>query len=88
LLVGFRAALTAGIADLSKGEWLGLHSHPATEIDYFVEGEGIVVLEARHTGCPPESPSPVRGHTYPPGGWCPRGARRITTTIGRFSIIL
>jgi mannose-6-phosphate isomerase-like protein (cupin superfamily) len=39
------AMLTAGIADLGEGEWLGLHRHAPTEIYYIVEGEGILTLE-------------------------------------------
>lgn len=39
------AALTAGVADLSPGEWLGLHRHTPTEIYYIVEGEGVVTLD-------------------------------------------
>jgi mannose-6-phosphate isomerase-like protein (cupin superfamily) len=38
-------ALTAGIADLSAGCWLGLHRHPPAEIYYIVEGHGTVTLE-------------------------------------------
>jgi mannose-6-phosphate isomerase-like protein (cupin superfamily) len=38
------ATLTAGIADLNTGEWLGLHRHAPAEIYYIVEGEGILTL--------------------------------------------
>jgi mannose-6-phosphate isomerase-like protein (cupin superfamily) len=39
------AALTAGIADLNPGEWLGLHRHSPTEIFNVIEGEGVVTLD-------------------------------------------
>jgi mannose-6-phosphate isomerase-like protein (cupin superfamily) len=39
------ASLTAGIADLNAGEWLGLHRHAPAEIYYIVEGDGIVTLD-------------------------------------------
>jgi mannose-6-phosphate isomerase-like protein (cupin superfamily) len=38
-------ALTAGIADLNAGGWLGLHRHTPAEIYYIVEGHGTVTLE-------------------------------------------
>ena len=38
-------ALTAGIADLDAGGWLGLHRHIPAEIYYIVEGRGTVTLE-------------------------------------------
>ena len=38
-------ALTAGIADLNAGGWLGLHRHPPAEIYCIVEGRGTVTLE-------------------------------------------
>jgi len=37
--------LTAGIADLNTGGWLGLHRHTPAEIYYIVEGHGTVTLE-------------------------------------------
>jgi mannose-6-phosphate isomerase-like protein (cupin superfamily) len=37
--------LTAGIADLSAGDWLGLHRRTPAEIYYVVEGKGIVTLD-------------------------------------------
>src|SRR5262245_12387340 len=37
-------ALTAGIADLSAGGWLGLHRHAPAEIYYVDEGRGTVTL--------------------------------------------
>ena len=39
------ATMTAGIADLNEGEWLGLHRHAPSEIYYIIDGEGIVTLE-------------------------------------------
>lgn len=62
-------ALTAGIADLSAGGWLGLHRHclglhrhaPA-EIYYVVEGRGTVTLDG--AGYPVSAGTAV----YIPGG--------------------
>lgn len=46
------ATLTAGIADLNAGEWLGLHRHAAAEIYFIVEGEGVVTLDGiEHPVC-------------------------------------
>ncbi len=38
-------ALTAGIAELQPGGWLGLHRHTPPEIYYVLEGSGIVTLD-------------------------------------------
>ena len=38
-------ALTAGVADLQPGGWLGLHRHTPPEIYYVLEGSGIVTLD-------------------------------------------
>ena len=38
-------ALTAGIADLNGGDWLGLHRHTPAEIYYVLEGHGTVTLD-------------------------------------------
>lgn len=37
--------LTAGIADLDAGDWLGLHRHDPAEIYFIAEGHGIVTLD-------------------------------------------
>jgi quercetin dioxygenase-like cupin family protein len=37
--------LTAGIAEVEPGGWLGLHRHTPPEIYYVIEGSGIVTLE-------------------------------------------
>ncbi len=37
-------ALTAGLAKVPVGGWLGLHSHVATEVYHVLAGEGIVYL--------------------------------------------
>jgi quercetin dioxygenase-like cupin family protein len=39
--------LTAGIAKLEPGGWLGLHRHSPAEIYYVLEGRGIVTIEGR-----------------------------------------
>lgn len=39
------AALTAGVAELEPGGWLGLHRHAPAEIYYVLEGRGIVTLD-------------------------------------------
>ena len=38
-------ALTAGVAELQAGGWLGLHRHSPPEIYYILEGTGVVTLE-------------------------------------------
>ena len=38
-------ALTAGVAELQPGGWLGLHRHTPPEIYYVLEGTGIVTLD-------------------------------------------
>jgi quercetin dioxygenase-like cupin family protein len=38
-------SLTAGVADLEPGDWLGLHRHTPAEVYYVVDGEGIVSLD-------------------------------------------
>jgi mannose-6-phosphate isomerase-like protein (cupin superfamily) len=44
------AALTAGVAEVEPGGWLGLHRHEPAEIYYVIEGRGIVVLDGvEHT---------------------------------------
>jgi quercetin dioxygenase-like cupin family protein len=40
-------ALTAGIAEVEPGGWLGLHRHAPAEIYYVLEGGGIVTLEGK-----------------------------------------
>jgi gentisate 1,2-dioxygenase len=52
--------LTAGIADLSAGDWLGLHRHTPAEIYYVVEGKGLSPSTASTTPCPPGRPSTSR----------------------------
>jgi quercetin dioxygenase-like cupin family protein len=37
--------LTAGVAELPPGGWLGLHRHTPPEIYYVLEGSGIVSLD-------------------------------------------
>jgi quercetin dioxygenase-like cupin family protein len=39
--------LTAGVAELEPGGWLGLHRHTPPEIYYILEGSGVVTLEGR-----------------------------------------
>ncbi len=39
------AALTAGVAELLPGGWLGLHRHAPAEIYYVLEGQGVVTLD-------------------------------------------
>ena len=38
-------ALTAGVAELQPGGWLGLHRHTPPEVYYVLEGSGIVWLD-------------------------------------------
>lgn len=39
------AALTAGVAELEPGGWLGLHRHTPAEIYYVLEGRGILTVD-------------------------------------------
>ena len=38
-------SLTAGIAEVKPGGWLGLHRHSPAEIYYVIEGRGVVTVE-------------------------------------------
>jgi quercetin dioxygenase-like cupin family protein len=38
-------ALTAGLAELEPGGWLGLHRHAPAEIYYVIEGRGVVTID-------------------------------------------
>ena len=42
-------ALTAGLAEVEPGGWLGLHRHTPAEVYYVIEGAGIVTIEAWST---------------------------------------
>lgn len=37
-------ALTAGVAELESGGWLGLHRHTPAEIYFVLEGQGVLTL--------------------------------------------
>ena len=39
--------ITCGVADLSPGDWLGLHRHAPPEIYYVFAGSGVVTLDGR-----------------------------------------
>ncbi len=39
--------LTAGLAELEPGGWLGLHRHDPPEIYFLVEGRGVVTLAGK-----------------------------------------
>jgi quercetin dioxygenase-like cupin family protein len=38
-------SLTAGVAELEPGGWLGLHRHTPAEIYFVLEGTGLVTIE-------------------------------------------
>ena len=38
-------ALTAGVAEVEPGGWLGLHRHTPAEIYFVLEGQGVVTLD-------------------------------------------
>lgn len=40
--------VTAGTCELQPGGELKLHRHPTLEVYYFLQGEGVVLLEGRH----------------------------------------
>ena len=41
--------MTCGIAELGRGDWLGLHRHAPPEIYYVIGGEGVVTLSGEET---------------------------------------
>jgi quercetin dioxygenase-like cupin family protein len=41
------AGLTAGVAELEPGGWLGLHRHTPAEIYYGLEGRGVATIEGK-----------------------------------------
>ena len=55
-------ALTAGVADLNAGDWLGLHRHTPAEIYYIVQGHGTVTLDGA------DYPASAGTAVYIPGG--------------------
>jgi mannose-6-phosphate isomerase-like protein (cupin superfamily) len=40
-------ALTCGVTELGRGDWLGLHRHAPAEVYYVFAGAGFVSLEGR-----------------------------------------
>ena len=38
-------SLTAGVAEVEPGGWLGLHRHSPAEIYYVIEGHGVVTID-------------------------------------------
>jgi quercetin dioxygenase-like cupin family protein len=46
-------SLTAGVAEVEPGGWLGLHRHSPAEIYYVIEGRGVVTVDgAEHQVSP------------------------------------
>ncbi len=39
--------LTCGVAELSSGDWLGLHRHAPPEVYYVLAGAGVMSLDGR-----------------------------------------
>ena len=70
-------ALTAGVADLNAGGWLGLHRHTPAEIYYIVQGHGTVTLDGA------DYPVSAGTAVYIPGG-TEHGIRNTGPTPLRF----
>jgi len=70
-------ALTAGVADLNAGGWLGLHRHTPAEIYYIVQGHGTVTLDGA------DYPASAGTAVYIPGG-TEHGIRNTGPTPLRF----
>ena len=70
-------ALTAGVADLKAGDWLGLHRHTPAEIYYIVQGHGTVTLDGA------DYPASAGTAVYIPGG-TEHGIRNTGPTPLRF----
>jgi mannose-6-phosphate isomerase-like protein (cupin superfamily) len=70
-------ALTAGVADLNAGDWLGLHRHTPAEIYYIVQGHGTVTLDGA------DYPASAGTAVYIPGG-TEHGIRNTGPTPLRF----
>ena len=73
-------ALTAGVADLNAGDWLGLHRHTPAEIYYIVQGHGTVTLDGA------DYPASAGTAVYIPGGTehgSPLHSRRTPSQPGR-----
>jgi len=70
-------ALTAGVADLNAGDWLGLHRHTPAEIYYIVQGHGTVTLDGA------DYPVSAGTAVYIPGG-TEHGIRNTGPTPLRF----
>ena len=70
-------ALTAGVADLKAGDWLGLHRHTPAEIYYIVQGHGTVTLDGA------DYPVSAGTAVYIPGG-TEHGIRNTGPTPLRF----
>jgi quercetin dioxygenase-like cupin family protein len=48
-------SLTAGVAEVESGGWLGLHRHKPAEIYYVLEGNGVVTLDGQEHAVGPGS---------------------------------
>jgi mannose-6-phosphate isomerase-like protein (cupin superfamily) len=68
------AELSAGVCELAPDGELKLHRHPILEVYYFLEGEGVVRLDAREV--------PVRrGSTVSIPGNVPHAIRNTSATV-------
>lgn len=73
--------MTAGVAELSPGGWLGTHRHPPAEIYHVLEGEGVVTLDGQ------ERPVGPGTAVFIPGG-SEHAVRNVGTTVLRIFYVL
>jgi mannose-6-phosphate isomerase-like protein (cupin superfamily) len=69
--------VTCGVAELSSGEWLGLHRHAPPEVYYVFAGAGVVTLNGE------ESAVKAGGVVFIPG-MAEHGIRQTGTEVLRF----
>lgn len=69
--------LTAGVAIVEPGGWLGLHRHDPAEIYYVLEGSGTVTIDGR------DHPIAAGSAVFIPGN-ADHGARNTGSTVLRF----
>lgn len=73
--------LTAGVAELPPGGWLGSHRHPPAEIYHVLEGDGVVTLDGQ------ERPVGAGTAVFIPGGSEHAVRNTGTTTLSIFYVL-
>lgn len=54
-------SLTAGLAELGPGDWLGHHRHEPAEVNHVVEGRGVAVVDGEEVALRPGTTALVPG---------------------------